>query len=444
MTIFYVNKSGNDSNTGLSEALAKLTIQAAITTAGAGTHTIIVQTGVYHEALVVSGAGSISFLSDGQVVLDGRGVLLIGAHVSQTANTWIFDRNTNKGGWRVRGYTQAGFRVFNINSTPIIFVRNAVVEECAVGYQGTVSGATAFAGEITNTLFMDCGAGVSLNAPNNFTITNCTFVRCPTGLSIATTGAGNSVRNCIFARAGIPAMQMLAYSGTGAVNINSNFNNLYFDGVSTAGYSGTHTTLAAWQAAVGGGRDVSSISADPLFIDPAKDLFGITTNSPSFNAGGGAGNGVPKGQGSSGIGSSAQHEILGISSVANSSLWTNGVFVNTQINGSGRIELANPGTPVGTFATDVKDFGFNRRIRWISMKGVFNYPESVIDFDNNDTQPNRAKIEVRHSLTAFLKTDVSPAWVTVEDGDDIMAVLGVSQIRYLQIRFTLRVDGVAA
>ncbi len=85
-------------------------------------------------------------------------------------------------------------------------------------------------------------------------------------------------------------MYAIANASSSFTNMTSNYNDLYVTGtngfVGQTGGLGTagtdQATLANWQAATGG--DANSISADPLFVNPASDLH-LTATSPALSAG---------------------------------------------------------------------------------------------------------------------------------------------------------------
>lgn len=80
--IFYVAKHGNDSNSGLTRNLAKLTFQAAITAAAAGDVVICLDGGTYVENL--TGKSGVDIFAPNAI--------LTGAHTMTTTNDWNFEK----------------------------------------------------------------------------------------------------------------------------------------------------------------------------------------------------------------------------------------------------------------------------------------------------------------------------------------------------------------
>lgn len=82
--IFYVGKHGNDSNSGLTRNLAKLTFGAAISAASSGDVIIGFDAGTYTENL--TGASGIDIYAPNATI--------VGAHTLTTGNDWKFDTAT--------------------------------------------------------------------------------------------------------------------------------------------------------------------------------------------------------------------------------------------------------------------------------------------------------------------------------------------------------------
>ncbi len=139
MAAGFVNKSGNDSNDGLTEATAKLTVGAALS---ASLSPITVQTAVYSESLGFLGAPIL--IADGVVEFDGENTL--SALITGAALAMEF-----------QGFT----------------VRNYVGD--AVETRGTVS----------DCRFEDCGAGLFSDSTGP-TAERCWFVGCTIGINGST------------------------------------------------------------------------------------------------------------------------------------------------------------------------------------------------------------------------------------------------------------------
>ena len=109
MTTYYVNKSGNDSNSGLDENNAKLTIGGGVVAASSG-DTIKVQSGVYYETVGASGK-SLVFQADGYVVIDGGNTRSYGFSISVSEHIRIYDFEVrNCTSWGIYAYQNASNR----------------------------------------------------------------------------------------------------------------------------------------------------------------------------------------------------------------------------------------------------------------------------------------------------------------------------------------------
>ena len=412
MSTFYVNKSGNDGNSGASHAAAKLTIGGAITAAISG-DTINVGTGNYNETVNPAGK-NLTFNADGYVVLDGQSTLANGITIFTAAFCTFND-------FVIRGYTTAGLNLsFNFGTGTTTFNR-CIFHNCMYGayaYFNDTTLSTVF----RYCLAYDCTYGFNAaHAAGIVNWFNCTAVDCTTGFlkngAGTFTGYNNIASNCT-----------TLFHASNTTNITNDYNLLYFDGTANAKWGSTpYTTLATWQSA--SGKDANSTSADPLFNDRAKDSYTLQAASTGFTGGYVLG-GYPEQKGA------FTRLVTAISSNINPTLISGGVFVNTSQDGSGNIQLDSGSS--GTFAIDVLNYAVSRNIRKAHTKSSETYPASVIDDSIADSAPNRKKYEYRYSDTAFLKGDASPSWNTIEIDQDITV-----SARYWQFRFTLRTNGVA-
>ena len=190
-TTYFVRKSGSDANSGLSAALAKLTIQAAINLATTAGDTVYVGAGSYRETVTLAASGSagnvISIIGDyagtqtgdaGVVRLTGSADDLVGTRsycINSSARSYVTIR-----GLLLDGYTSQGIR---LSSSP----SNITIDQCYIdiGANDTAHGLTT--------------DGASQAA---IAIKNCVFVRTRYGnaiwLTTATANAGHTITSCVF------------------------------------------------------------------------------------------------------------------------------------------------------------------------------------------------------------------------------------------------------
>ena len=274
MTLFVVNKSGNDSNDGLATTTAKLSIGGALAAAGNG-DTITVQSGVYFEGLLVNPADLI-IQADGYVEMDGLGLITRAFQFAGGASRSVI-------GFRIHGYVIG----IEPNNTTI---RNCIIWDCAGGIDRVGSlqrfGAPGFT--LLQSLIYNCNSGMRPGGPT--TISQSTIVDCTVGILIDQQSNPNTnISNTIIAFCDqLVSIRIGSPSGAWG-NPTADFNNLHFikrDGSTpaTAFFKGTTANnLVEWRTAAG--KDANSISLDPLFVDRLKDLFRLNQFSPSHTAG---------------------------------------------------------------------------------------------------------------------------------------------------------------
>ena len=186
------------------------------------------------------------------------------------------------------------------------------------------------------------------------------------------------------------------------------------------------TTLATWQAAMTAPTDANSI--DRVWRTAVGDYANnvLYPNPASFL--------LTAGPGATPIG--IQRPALTVSNNTNQALWTGGVFSGTEVDGSGYLVLS-AGQTVGTWSSDVIDFGANLDLYSVRIGGVNEDATHYIDTDTADS-PGFYNIEVRGSSTSFAKTNGTLTWVTVPRGAEVGQFLSPNAFRYWQIRLTLR------
>lgn len=408
MAILYVNsQSGNNSNSGASMALAKLTLAGANSAASAG-DTIYCQ-GRFLETIPVS--KQLYWIGLGYCEFNGNGT----AGVAPITGTSY--RNITFTGFSDRAITPA--------------------------YNTTIS--------FVDCIFRDMPRGLRLYESENWTILRCRFYN----LSIygieftAAIGSGTGltqILNCAFYGNGTDIYGCNSFAGGQAYIYYNTFgspimishnaaNNGYVGGMDWNVYdfangknvynSVNKTTLAAWQASIAAPRDINSI--DRVWRADVGDYANrsLRPNPASYllTAGpGGTPLGIPK-------------PALTVSNNTNSSLWTGGVFTNTELDGSG-YAILSVGQTVGTVATKVIDAGASINASAVELGVAGEDATHSIDTDTGDS-PNYYNVEIRASNSVFVDSAVSPSWVTLPRGGDIGSSLS-GAYRYWQIRVTLR------
>lgn len=428
MANVFVNKSGNDANSGASRALAKLTIQAAHDVAVSGVDTIKIGSGEYREAIVSTKALTVEadvdspMVPSGFVVIDGENVRSIG---------W---NQSNNSALTIRGLTFRRHTIADVDRTPGAIGTPFVADRCTFldgprGFRTRGGGALT----LNRCLFRNkTTSGIEpLDSdgqhPLLISISQCVFDSCVTGVlfgSFAPASGSTGIFNNVF----LGCARDISFAGLSAASIASLFldYNSHFGWTTAIGRlaSTDYTTLAAWRTATG--KETNSLDVDPLLLDPAKGLFLSRRDSP-LRRRGRSGETIGLGTGE------------GISNNRNAALWTGGVFTGTTITG-GNVVQSTAGTN-GTYETDVLDLGALSVVTGFPISALVTYATQVIDHSIADSAPNRPTIEYRTSASAFLKTDASPSYVAIERDSFLTSLVSG---RYWQFRAVLRSDGVAA
>lgn len=406
MAIFYVNSiTGNNSNNGSTWALAKATLAGANTAASAG-DTIYVH-GIFNEA--IPGTKVLTWIGVGLAKLDGGGSVA-GPTPSVAINVanLIFANFTTAYDSR--------------NSAPGAYFINCIFQSGAFGLRfGNGSGRItcdncAFLNYTTAAIAGNGSTMVGL-------LRNCAFSGNTISLSDGGNGGTIQVNRCVFRDA-------IMWSGAATfINADSN-DNVYDFSVGKCVIGGVDkTTLASYIAAITAPRDSRSIDSvwSANVGDYANGVLRPNPASSLLTAGVG---GVPLGLSVPG---------LTVSNNKNASLWTNGVFSNTEVDGSGNVVLS-AGQTTGTFKTDVIDFGaaINAKLLEITLSGESGIANALpyVDYDTGES-PGYYNVRVRGSNSSFAKGDASPSWVVVPRRAQIGDYMS-NALRYWQIELTLR------
>lgn len=405
MTTYYANaQTGDDTNSGLTEALAKKTLAGAYAVTVSGDTTYI--SGVFNELLPHASEGRI-WRSKGYAELDGQDII---------------GPDTAAGGFRLVGVTVRRFVDYAIrirNSTEPVTFDDCIFCDQPVGIRETVSDLPKPL--ITNCQFLNHSTAAIQQGASKPILRRCSFSGNAIGFwsDVNSTSYKYNIKNCAFADT-VHIQRDFAISNITFCEENA------FDFTNgeciEAGVS--KTSLAAWQTATGADANSHDRNMQTDMCDPLKMAVRSTPSSFLLTADiGGEPIGVTK-------------PSVTLSNNRNASLWTGGVFTNCEIDGSGNLVLS-AGQTLGTYKTDVIDFGANIDAHSVEIYAAgSDRPNTYVDYDTADS-PNHVNIRVRGSATAFVKTDVSPAWVIVPIGSEIGAYMS-SGLRYWQIELTLR------
>ncbi len=411
MAVFYVNKSGNDANSGRSPNNAKLTIQGAINSAS-NYDTIIIQSGVYNEAVVMNGK-SLHILCDGLVILDGQNTLQEGINLFNTSGATI--NQNSQGILFIMNYTLYGIRSPHYTN----FIYRCVIYNCPNGVDGVVV--------ITNCILIGTGTGNN-RISSGYTNKNNIIANFNTGVA----PSGNPIIvNSIFYNNAVHIDR----------NDNSTFNkNIYYPvGVSNVFKNAgtTYTDLPTWRTATG--QDANSDALDPQFLDPNNLLFGVANTSPakysSLNP--------PSGEQPypfCGIGALSRR--IGISNTVNNLIWTGATVTNLTLGADGSWRLTNPNLN-GVWESGAIDLqtlsgytpapGQTLGIKLADITQSISYPSRVLDSNNTDAKPNRLTFEIATSSDGI---NFSPYQVF-----EPYAIMNLAY-RYIKLKITFRMDGV--
>lgn len=401
MTIYYVNaQTGNDSNNGLSEAAPKLTIAATITAAA------------YNDTIRMTGR-----FINGFAVPYNKQLWYVGH------KGCLFVPTTRRSG-TCFSPTQSG------NANGIFDVEVA-------GFQcGALVSDLCGIGDLRNVVFRDCTSGLISSgrcAPNVY---DCAFENCDVGLNIASgSGLYTSAYNCSFVgcatgilgQAGGYVRCLYSYfdslvamnlSATLAI-LDANYNAYNVaGGVSWIKGATTYTTLATWQAAVS--QDAASIELAGQINDGAKASAWPVANSNLLAPG--VGYQLQQGYG-------VQKWGAAVSPNRNATLWTNGIFSNTEIDPVTSGIRLSAGQASGYWRSGVIDFGA---------------PQEIARFDaavDGEYSLFYATLRVRFSNTSFAANAdeiTGPTWYAMGRGGSMRDLSEFTRhYRYQQVEVTL-------
>lgn len=266
----YCTAPGDNTNDGLTPATPKATLNA-----------LLAAVDLTPGAVVRVDAGTYASTVDQVVTADDSGTAIL--PVAITGAPW---------GATVLQRTQApeGGAVLRLDHADHLEVTDLVLTGADTGYgllntggQGIrVNRCTArgngvgfrINGRIVNSLAHDNDTGI--DAGPSAQVVNCTVTQ--------NRGAG------IFARGGRIANTIVTATGPGATalyhaegDLRSDYNLLFADAGAALGFSlGRRDTLDQWQAAAG--QDLHSLTADPLFADPAQADFALQSAGGRYDA----------------------------------------------------------------------------------------------------------------------------------------------------------------
>jgi len=458
MPDYYVNKSGNDGNSGADHANAFLTLAKAFSTlAPAGAGTIYIGSGVYNEkfnAGMTTVENQMVIQADGYVVIDGHG--LAGACMvarPRGTNAGVIFNDLHIVNWADQFFY--GHAYINFGTADLQF-NDCRIEGCGtVFYQPDFATAgTTFLVQFlrcevfNNTKVCHC-VTLDPQSATGFTFKNSCFVKndqvcdidslLPTYSFLVDVGNVYEDHDYIYdiGAATAPAGHFTGAAADYGDNFYKDITHYWVDATPN-----DYTTLAQLQAGIGGGKYGGvSQETDPLLVDVTNGVIWAESVSPIY--------GVASLTGNSQIGPLEFAPMIQSNAYRNPSApaWTVGGSLasdaGTQwvlISGIGVGNVGSALAGSGVIVSPVFDMGAKytlTRFRGI-MDGT--YPANVIDYDKTDTEPNRRNLRYRISDSPFNQNDAVLSWTTVEWYEELVAVAG----RYIQFELTFRNDGVAA
>jgi len=189
-----------------------------------------------------------------------------------------------------------------------------------------------------------------------------------------------------------------------------------------------YATLAAAQSA---GYEAGSISQDPQFEDPTKNVFFLKVISPLSRTQGAYPFGFT-------TGSNASDAKWIVTATADNSGWYCADGTVGKNGTTGFLELISGS--VGTVVSPVYDLASVQAIRQINLASDQTWPTSMIDTTKTDVKPNYQTVEIRGSTTSFNQNDETIPWTEVK----IEQRIGPIVARFVQLRLTFRSDDVGA
>jgi len=416
MATIFCSKSGSDANNGSTYVLSKLTIGASITAAG-NSGTVIIGSGLYNEK--ISTGNNITLYMDGIVVLDGTGIANSSPAISLAVTITILPY-TSGGVCIIQNHTTSVLiSIVNTGSTStfqnVVLLSNTNATGTYINSQSNTNTVNFY-----NVLFSGFATPVVTNPSQiaNLSFYNCTFYNGTTGITSTTQGS-ILISNCT-----------TAWSFSTTPTITSININLYYT-ITNWIKTSTYTSLAQVQAA---GYDLLSAVANPNFVDPANNIFYLTSQSTVSPTVGMYPYGLTRG---------AANDVGGLWHIIPGAGYDNSGWYNpdgniTKNGTTGYLELT--GGSSGVVWSPVMDLGMVQSVSQLNLESVQTFPTNMIDSTNADVRPNYQTSEIRGSLSSFAQNDGVIAWTTVKNNLPFAAITG----RYIQVRFTLISNGVGA
>lgn len=419
MAVLYVNSiTGDDGNSGASWDLAKQTLAAAKSAATAS-DTIYCH-GRFAEAITTD--KTITWVGVGYCVLDGENTIANLVIMNATGTGSSFR------GFTITRATNAG--VYNTTNNTTCYFYDCVISNNAYGFYNpsfnTIATWYLFNCQILNnswagvyvgtgTVYLDnvviystLGYGI-FNPHGNFNVViiNNSAIDCPVLIRSRVSG------------------QILTNGHPNAYALRSGGNVFQVDPNQNPTSPTDYTTLATFAAAAASTLATNGIEYDWM-NDAADETNGIYAPTPAaylLTAGVG---GTPVGY---------IRPAVALSNSVNASLWTGGVFSNTEIDGSGYLVLS-AGQTSGYWRSDIIDLGAAIDAYSIQISSAGEDATNFVDYDTGDS-PGYFNVRVRGSNASFAKGDTSPAWVTMPRGDEIGDHMSTA-LRYWQVELMLR------
>jgi hypothetical protein len=448
---YYVDaRNGNDSNDALTWGTAVKTLGGLNTAQTAqgdfgslGNLCPIHCVGVFTEFYSTQTRYN-AYQADGFAILDGEGTIDKGLYSvstqQHTVTGFVFKNHTlcsvycqSNGGisfidctFDEPYATFGGLYILNYASWPAM-IKGCTFQNCIKGLTGGVEASSYYAIRY---------------------VYNCTFANNTYGIWFANVTAAIAnypveIKNCIF-RSNTTHINLtgtvdtIGNHGTLASNggrWNLNYNDIDFSSGNCKEFVEntaitTYTSLATWQTITTANNqpntpDPNSISTDPLLVDEAKNLYGLTAGSPCLV------------NGSIVVGSLIQgawdeYPMEGISNNRNPLLWTGATFTNTEIDADNNIVLST-GQTNGTVVFEY-DFGAQRIIKKFTMDFLYGWNTSVPTYDPAATLPEVWSFRVRTS------PDAVPTWGAYSEVDwnSGGVDLNLSNVYVIGIEITIR------
>jgi hypothetical protein len=438
---WYVNKSGNNSNSGWSLTNAKLTIQAGLTAMTTNLDTLYVGSGSYNENnLTPYSSNTITMYADGVVTIDANGLTAnpiislirgITMAAAPTGGRWILKGSTGTGTTKALIYLNQT-TVSNVFSD-IEFVGNGASQYGIYG-AATVASMTIQRCVVynLNTAFFITNTNTSTIVVNNNTINNCTV-----GFAMSTGGTtanpvffNNIITNCI--------------TSVSLVLTTASFldKNVYYNTSGSYAWinsSTTYTSLATWKAlgTATSTVDPNSIQTDPAYEDVANNIYYLTVVNPLGITQGAIPFGWVHGSNYQTVNGSDKWNII-VAAGHDNTGWYN-PDGNVTENGTTHFFELTSGTS-GVIWSPVYDLTTVQAIKRVDLGVNQTWGTNMADTTKTDTKPNYQTIEIRATGSSFNQDDATANWVEVKTEQPISVVSG----RYVQARITLRSDDVAA